>query len=83
MIRKQILLTPTLEYEVKQYAKEKDISFSAAIRTMLEKATNAITPKKNSGVEALLKMAENAKSVKGAPKDLSSNDDYIYGPDAP
>jgi len=35
--------------------------------------------KKNSGIEALGLMIKNAKKIKSAPRDLSTNDDYLYG----
>jgi len=75
MIRAQILLTPTLTEELKIVASEKNKSFSAVVREMLEKGLAKQRKKQNAG-DFLLKLAKNA--VTGGPKDLSTNDDYLY-----
>ena len=35
--------------------------------------------KKITGIEALGLMIKNSKSYKNAPRDLSTNDEYLYG----
>ena len=76
MIRTQILLTPDLSEIIREIAIEKGESMSAVIRNLLDKALRF--RKKKTGIETLLKMAENASEGKNTPRDLSSNDDYLY-----
>jgi len=53
---------------------------------MSKLATQAIISKvfkkKISGIEILGLMAKNAKRYKNAPRDLSTNDSYLYGMNA-
>jgi len=74
MIRTQVLLTPDLLEIIKEIAEREGGSVSATVRTMLEKGVAKF--RKKTGMENLLKMADLASKV--GPKDLSSNDDYLY-----
>jgi len=77
MIRTQVLLTPDLSYAVREIAEEKGESISAVVRQLLDKALTLTKKRKKTGVDFLLKLSDNA--FKGAPKDLSTNDEYLYG----
>lgn len=76
MIRTQVLLTPTLYELLKLRAQEESISLSAVVRKALDKL---LRPKKKTGGEILLEMAKHAGSNPKAPKDLATNDKYLYG----
>jgi hypothetical protein len=74
MIRTQVLLTET-QYELaKRHAAMKGMSLSAFVRRALDKVL--AKKKSKSPASVLLEMAKD--SVKGLPKDLGSNDDYLY-----
>lgn len=77
MIRTQILLTPTLSEVIREIARKEGESLSAVVRSLLEKALALSFKRKKTGADTLLEMAKHA--VKGGPKDLSTNDDYLYG----
>jgi len=76
MIRTQILLTPTLYETLKLQAQAKEKSLSALIREAL---TKVFIKKKKTGGEILREMAEHAFYDPNLPKDLATNDEYIYG----
>lgn len=76
MIRTQILLTPTLYDALKLMAERERKSLSALIRTAVEKL---VMKKKRSGREILQRMAKHAFYDPKIPKDLSTNDEYLYG----
>lgn len=76
MIRTQVLLTPTLHEALKTMAQAKGKSFSALVRDLLGKI---VLKKKNTGGEILLEMAKHAFSDPNLPKDLATNDEYLYG----
>lgn len=76
MIRTQILLTPTLYELFKMKAQEEGKSLSVIVRQAVEKL---LRPKKKTGGEILLEMAKHAGSNPKAPKDLATNDEYLYG----
>lgn len=75
MIRTQILLTPTLYETLKMKAEMEGKSLSSLVREALEKL---LKPKKRSGKEVFARMKKYMFSSKNAPKDLSTNDDYLY-----
>ena len=74
MIRTQILLTPNLYELLKFKAETEDRSLSAVIREALEK----LLKRKKTGKEILNAMVKHSVSYPKAPKDLSTNDDYLY-----
>lgn len=76
MIRTQVLLTPDLYEALKLRAQTEDMSFSAIVRTLLSKL---VLKKKKTGSEILQEMAKHAFSDPNLPKDLATNDEYIYG----
>ena len=80
MIRAQILFTPELYEELKNEAERKQESISSLVR---EAVALKVMKKKKSGREILLGMAKHAFSASRAPRDLSTNDEYLYGKDAP
>lgn len=87
-VRTQIMLTKALQYQVDAYAKRSNLSFSAAVRELLNKALSSLGDygEKNSHnpTNFLLELADKAAKIPGkAPKDLSTNDEYLYGEDAP
>ena len=77
----QILVDPELREDILAYADEYDLSISELAR---EAFGDKVKPKKrgkgNAG-DTLLKMA--AHGFKGGPRDLATNDEYLYGKDAP
>lgn len=75
MIRTQILLTPELYESLKMKAQMESKSLSALIR---EATTKFLGKKKQTAREILLEMAKDAKPYPNAPKDLATNDDYLY-----
>lgn len=75
MIRTQILLTPNLYELLKMRAQEEGVSLSMLVRDALEKL---LRPKAKTGKEIFREMAKHAVSCPSAPKDLSTNDDYLY-----
>ena len=75
MIRTQIMLTPALYHELKLKAQTEKKSLSLVVREVL---TKHLRKKKKTGGEILLEMALDAGSNPDAPKDLSTNDDYLY-----
>jgi len=84
-VRTQIMLTTALKYQVNAYAKHQQISFSAAVRQLLNKAFSVQTRcQQPDPSDLLLTLSDSAVSLPGkkAPKDLSTNDDYLYGEDA-
>jgi hypothetical protein len=74
MIRTQILLTPSLYEALKITAQEEGRSLSAIVRVSLEK----MLKQKKSGKEILKEMLCHAVNIPDAPKDLSTNDYYLY-----
>lgn len=76
MVRTQIMLTPTLYELLKMRAQEEGVSLSALVRQALEKL---LRPHKKTGGQILLEMAKHAGSNPKAPKDLATNDEYLYG----
>lgn len=75
MVRAQILLTPTLADELRILAQRERKSLSAMVRELLAKAISQKKGRK-CGADTLLKMTD--KAVSGGPKNLSTNDDYLY-----
>lgn len=75
MIRTQIILTPTLYELLKMRAQEEGVSLSALVRQALEKL---LRPHKKTGREIFAEMLKHAGNNPKAPKDLSTNDDYLY-----
>lgn len=75
MIRTQILLTQSLYEILKMRAQAEGQSLSAIVRTNFEKSLN----KKKSGREILKSMSYHAVKFQNAPKDLSTNNHYLYG----
>jgi len=79
LIRTQILFPKEDLLEIKELAKTRKISMSELVRKEIKNKTLRKSGKMN-GAEAMLKMAEWAKKHNTkAPRDLSSNDDYLYG----
>lgn len=75
MIRTQIMLTPSLKAQISNYAQYLNISFSAAIRELAQKSLAKLAYQKKNSVNNLLKLADSAGK---GPKDLASNDHYLY-----
>ena len=76
MIRTQVLLTPSLYDALKTMAQSKGKSFSALVRDLLGKI---VQKKKKTGGEILLEMAKHAFSDPNLPRDIATDDDYLYG----
>ena len=75
LIRTQILLEEGQREFAKREAVKRDMSLSKFIRIVLDKAISR--KKDETPADVLERMEKNA--VKGLPKDLSTNDDYLYG----
>lgn len=80
MKRIQVLLEPETIKAVKKAAKDRNTSASGYIRNVVEEKVEKETEKKVDATRILLKAAKNA--FKGGPKDLSMNDEYLYGEDS-
>ena len=80
LVRTQILFPKEDLLELRELAKVRDISVSQLVRTEIKEKTLKVRKKKMGGAEAMLKFAKWARkrNVK-APRDLSSNDSYLYG----
>lgn len=80
MIRTQILLPKDLLSDLRFIAAERGWSVSRIVREMVKDKIRKAGKGKKSGAEAMLEMARWAKEnkVKG-PRDLSVNDEYLYG----
>ncbi|MBD3365820.1 hypothetical protein GF360_00555 [candidate division WWE3 bacterium] len=79
MNRVQVLLKPETITKVKKAAKKNKTSASGFIREVVEKELEKEKSKKDP-IKILLNAAKNAS--KGGPRDLSTNDDYLYGKDS-
>jgi hypothetical protein len=84
MQRVQILLTPEIKMQVTNFAQSKGISFSEAVRVLVSEGMGVLKKKNQEGnnqLFALKELAEKAALLpkpKNVPKDLSTNDDYLY-----
>lgn len=76
MIRTQILLTPSLYELLKMRAQVEGKSLSSLVRTAVERL---LIKEKKTGGEILKEMAKHAVYDTSVPKDLSTNDEYLYG----
>ena len=76
MQRIQVLLEPETLNSVRKATKKKGTSTSTYIRGVIKKDVRKRLETKSTA-DILLKSAKEAK--KGAPKDLSVNDEYLYG----
>lgn len=73
MIRTQIMLPEDMLMQLRAQAISQQTSVSAVVRKKIAPTVK----KKLSGLEGLKLMAKNAYRGK-APRDLSTNDDYLY-----
>jgi antitoxin component of RelBE/YafQ-DinJ toxin-antitoxin module len=83
MQRVQILLTEDIKMQVMSFAHSQNISFSEAVRMLLSDGLNtAVQPvRKSNQLLAFRDLVEQVKKLpvpKNVPKDLSTNDDYLY-----
>jgi len=76
LIRTQLMLPKEIYDALKLEATLKSTSMSKIVTKKLKSNVK----KKMTGIEALEKMIKNAYKGKNAPRDLSTNDDYLYGP---
>ena len=68
--------------DLRLIAAERDWSVSETVRSFVDKKVKRMVRKKKTGIDTLLELAKNV--YKGqVPKDLSVNDDYLYGKLAP
>ncbi|KUK79432.1 MAG: hypothetical protein XD95_0384 [Microgenomates bacterium 39_7] len=70
------MFTPTLKSQISNFAQEKNLSFSAAVRELTTQALKGSGQSGDDVTRVLLKLADGA--IKG-PSDLAENDSYIYG----
>lgn len=70
------MFTPTLKTQINNFAHEKNISFSAAVRELTAQALKSSGQSGDDVTRMLLKLADNATE---GPSDLAANDAYIYG----
>jgi hypothetical protein len=76
------MLPADLLNDLREIAAERDWSVSETVRRGVRGLVNKIKPKKMSAVDMLWKMTK--KPYGGdVPKDLSTNDEYLYGKLAP
>jgi metal-responsive CopG/Arc/MetJ family transcriptional regulator len=79
MQRTQILLPAEMLYTLRKKAEEEKTSVSDIVRTMIDRDLEQSNEKKKSGKDFLKFLMDHPIKKKGIPKDLSSNDDYLYG----
>ena len=81
MQRTHIYLPEELNREIDYIARLEGKTKAEVTRKILEEGLKTIKPKKSSSAEALLKIAREAKKIKGTgPHDLSINHDhYTWG----
>jgi len=70
------MFTPTLKSQINNFARERKISFSAAVR---ELTTHALKSSGQSGDDVTRMLLKLADSATEGPSDLAANDSYIYG----
>ena len=80
MVRAQILFTPTLYDQLCFEAQTMQVSISELVRQAVAKL---LKKNKKTGGEVLREMASHAVSAPRAPRDLGSNDEYLYGINSP
>jgi hypothetical protein len=76
MIRTQVLITPEQKIFLDLHAEKEQVSISTLVRRALELYLQTTQSEVNTTAQ-LLQRAKNAPS--GAPADLSTNDEYLYG----
>jgi acyl CoA:acetate/3-ketoacid CoA transferase len=76
LVRTQILFPKEVYDQIKLEAALKSTSMSKIVTKAVVGTTGK---KKISGQEAIRQMIKHAYRGKKAPKDLSTNDDYLYG----
>ncbi len=82
LVRTQVMLPEDILNDLRVIAIERDWSVSEVVRLGVRNLVEKLKPKKMTGYEMLKKLADNA--YKGnVPRDLSSNDEYLYGKLAP
>ena len=80
MIRAQVLFTPSLYDQLRYEAQITGKSISELVRNAVAKL---LQKNKKTGGEILREMASHAVSAPHAPRDLGSNDEYLYGINSP
>lgn len=75
MLRTQVMLTPSQKTMIDFYAETQGLSLSEVVRQAIERFFSQPNLQKNTA-KMLIERAKHAPT--GAPKDLSTNDDYIY-----
>lgn len=80
LVRTQILFPEDILAYIREEARRRKSSVSALVRSVVADKVAKRKKKKISATEALLRMAERANHYRGpkAPRDLSTNDDYLY-----
>ncbi|MDZ7586494.1 MAG: hypothetical protein U0946_01955 [Patescibacteria group bacterium] len=82
LVRTQVMLPEDILTDLRVIAAERDWSLSEAVRVGAKNLVEKLKPRKKDAIEMLWKLAQNPYKGK-APKDLSSNDEYLYGKLAP
>lgn len=77
MIRTQILLTPSLKNDINHLALATRQSFSGATRYVLQIGLEYAQQKQK--IDPLGGLLDEIKYAGKGPKDLSTNDKYLYG----
>lgn len=80
LIRTQILFPADVLTDLRLIADERDWSVSETVRNLVSEKIKKVKPKKKNAATVLLQAAKWAEKQKiTGPKDLGSNDDYLYG----
>ncbi len=82
LVRTQVMLPEDILTDLRVIAAERDWSVSEVVRVGVKTLIEKLKPKKMTGFEMLKKLADSAYKGK-VPRDLSSNDEYLYGKLAP
>lgn len=82
LIRTQILFPADMLTDLRLMAAERDWSVSETVRSLVVSKVKQAKTKRKTGIETLFELAKNPYRGK-APRDLSVNDEYLYGKLAP
>ncbi|MBU1129698.1 hypothetical protein KKE45_00060 [Patescibacteria group bacterium] len=83
LVRTQVLFPEAVLEELRVMAVAGNKSVSEIVRSVIEKFVIKKERKKISGWEAINRMIKHSYKGKDVPRDLSTNDEYLYGRNAP
>ena len=80
LIRTQILFPADTLTDLRLIAVKREWGLSETVRNLVQDKIKKVKPKKKNAAAAMLELAQWAKKHKvTGPRDLSTNDEYLYG----